>query len=282
MKRIIFGAGRTGQSIASQLLRDPNNDIIGFIDSDQRKWGIRVSDRLVLGGVESLKNIDFDDVVLGTLAGSSIMKEALIQSGIPLEKINGSFVEGAFVTRRNFLYDYSFMCADIDRSIPVAEVGVFQGEFAAAISRAFPGRSFYLFDTFEGFDARDVAVEIREGFSHSEEKHFSNTTVEEALSKLENKNLAVVCKGYFPETTKEVQEDQFLFVSLDVDLYLPTLAGLEYFYPKMVPGGCILIDDYYGEGYRGVKAAIDLYESKCGKLIKCPIGDHSGIAILKQ
>lgn len=38
-----------------------------------------------------------------------------------------------------------------------AEVGVFRGAFAKLINESFPDRKLYLFDTFEGFDERDLA-----------------------------------------------------------------------------------------------------------------------------
>ena len=41
----------------------------------------------------------------------------------------------------------------------VAELGVYKGKFAKFINQYFPERSLYLFDTFEGFDDRDIATE---------------------------------------------------------------------------------------------------------------------------
>ena len=45
----------------------------------------------------------------------------------------------------------------------VAEVGVFQGEFAQYINVAFPDNKLYLFDTFEGFDANEALNEVKNG-----------------------------------------------------------------------------------------------------------------------
>ena len=36
----------------------------------------------------------------------------------------------------------------------------------------------------------------------------------------------------------------FALVHLDCDLYAPMRAGLEFFYPKLVPGGFMIIHDY--------------------------------------
>src|ERR1022692_3821606 len=47
----------------------------------------------------------------------------------------------------------------------VAELGVYKGKFARYINQYFPKRSLYLFDTFEGFDNRDVVAEKENKFS---------------------------------------------------------------------------------------------------------------------
>jgi O-methyltransferase len=41
----------------------------------------------------------------------------------------------------------------------VAELGVFRGDFAKFINISFPDRKLYLFDTFEGFDEKDIEAE---------------------------------------------------------------------------------------------------------------------------
>ena len=38
----------------------------------------------------------------------------------------------------------------------VAELGVYKGEFAKYLNECFPDKSIYLFDTFKGFDNRDI------------------------------------------------------------------------------------------------------------------------------
>lgn len=38
----------------------------------------------------------------------------------------------------------------------VAEAGVYQGNFSAVINKCFPTRKLYLFDTFEGFDSKEI------------------------------------------------------------------------------------------------------------------------------
>jgi O-methyltransferase len=74
-------------------------------------------------------------------------------------------------------------------------------------------------------------------------------------------------------------EDRFAFVSLDVDLYEPTLAGLRYFYPRLSLGGFIFIHDYNNRRYMGVRQAVAdfLGESHAPAL---PLPDFAGTLVV--
>jgi O-methyltransferase len=159
----------------------------------------------------------------------------------------------------------------------VAEVGVFQGDFAKYINQVFSDRTFYLFDTFEGFDDRDLKKDESEGY-YSLDQDFSLTNVEHVLSKMEFRENCVVKKGYFPESLGGLEET-FCFVSLDTDLYNPILEGLEYFYPRLSPGGYIFVHDYNNSPYEGVKQAINEFRDKTGVSF-FPLPDWGGTMVI--
>jgi hypothetical protein len=62
--------------------------------------------------------------------------------------------------------------------------------------------------------------------------------------------------------SSKVDEKNFCFVNLDFDLYQPTFTELEYFVPRMVSGGVILIHDYFSKEYTGINEAISDYENR--------------------
>jgi len=165
------------------------------------------------------------------------------------------------------------------RNLPgsVAEVGVYKGDFASQVNTCFPDRTFYLFDTFEGFDPADVQIEKKEGFSTGEQD-FSDTSVDLVLSKMKTPDRCVVRKGFFPETAKDI-DDTFVFVSLDADLYQPIYEGLVYFYPRLVSGGYIFIHDVNNEEYKGARQAVEQFcrEQNIGFM---PLADYSGTAVI--
>ena len=47
-----------------------------------------------------------------------------------------------------------------------------------------------------------------------------------------------------PTRFDEVADRSFCFVHVDVDLFEPTRESIAFFYPRMVPGGVMLFDDY--------------------------------------
>ena len=162
----------------------------------------------------------------------------------------------------------------------VAEVGVFQGDFAALINGRFPERTLYLFDTFEGFDPGDVAAETAAGTSEIPHT-FAHTSEELALSKLPNPERAVGRKGWFPESAVGLADERFCFVSLDVDLHRPMAAALEWFYPRLSPGGRLFVHDYNNDQYRGVKKALREVASAHG-MAYALLPDAGGTAVVTK
>ena len=164
----------------------------------------------------------------------------------------------------------------------VAEAGVFRGDFAQYINYAFPDKKLYLCDTFESFDKDEASNEIKKGYIDKDFiSVFCNTSVDLVMSKMHYKENVIVKKGLFPNTMKDIN-DEFAFVSLDMDLENSILEGLRYFYPRLSKGGYIFIHDY-NNVYHGVKNAVQRYqtESDC-RLSTVPICDQGGTLIVTK
>ncbi len=135
-----------------------------------------------------------------------------------------------------------------------AEVGVYQGETARMIHEIVPERSFHLFDTFEGFAKEDLKLEHASNPNLTTD--FSDTTVEQVKKFIDGNVNVLFHPGYFPSTAEKLKDEKYAFVHLDADLYQPTLTGLQYFYPRLTPGGLILVHDY-NHTWSGVTKAVD-------------------------
>jgi O-methyltransferase len=159
----------------------------------------------------------------------------------------------------------------------VAELGVYQGNFAKIINEAFPDRRLYLFDTFEGFDDRDKGIELLNEFSEANQD-FSETNVDLVMSKMKYPDKCVIKKGYVPETAAGVDE-VFAFASIDADLYKPIHDGLAYFYPKLSSGGMLFVHDYNNVWYKGAKEAVKRFCHE-NKATYFPLSDICGTAVI--
>lgn len=120
----------------------------------------------------------------------------------------------------------------------MAEVGVFQGCSARLISLASGGRPLHLFDTFAGLPepGQDERDRMRAG-------HYA-ASLAGVEAFLQDRPEVSFHAGLFPDTAGPCMGERFSFVHLDVDLKSSTRACLEFFYPRMVPGGIILTHDY--------------------------------------
>lgn len=158
----------------------------------------------------------------------------------------------------------------------VAEVGVYKGKFAKYINQYFPTKKLYLFDTFEGFDEKDIIAEKKSGLNDVTQD-FSNTSIELVLKNMPFPGQCIIKKGFFPETATGI-EDSFVFVSLDADLYEPIYKGLTFFYPKMTKGGYIFIHDVNNDGYKGAAKAVEQFSLEQG-ISFVPIPDSCGSVV---
>jgi len=169
----------------------------------------------------------------------------------------------------------------VARKIPgdMAELGVFRGFSARLIHHYLPERKLYLFDTFTGFDERDVQAELAAVGRPAERAAFSQTGLENALANIAPLNANVeVFPGFFPESAPAfLAQKQFAFVHLDADLHDPILAGLSFFYDKIVPGGFMLVHDY--NSWLGARKAVsEFFRDKPETPI--PMPDKSGSALI--
>ena len=119
---------------------------------------------------------------------------------------------------------------------PFVEVGVYKGGSAillAAIAQA-QGRPIYLYDTFTGMPEATAGVDY-----HPVGK-FADTSAEAVQAAIP---YATFCIGTFPETLGE-EPARIAFAHVDCDQYATTKAVCALLSPRMVPGGCMVFDDY--------------------------------------
>jgi hypothetical protein len=151
----------------------------------------------------------------------------------------------------------------------IAECGTWNG--GTAYFMALAGREvarerpFHIFDSFEGlsppttpdgnfWQAGDLAAPIE--------------AVKAALIGFDDIHFY---PGWIPTEFHHVADRRFCLVHIDVDLHDPTRDSLAFFYPRMVPGGIIVCDDYGSALCPGAREAIDDYlQDKSERIIDLP------------
>jgi hypothetical protein len=126
-----------------------------------------------------------------------------------------------------------------------AELGVYYGGTSRFIAANNNNAIHHAYDTFEGIPENDVC---ENGYQKGE---FAATDSERVLRVLNLPNIKVH-KGLFPATAIDAK---YKLVHIDVDIYQSTKAGLEFFVPRMVIGGIIILDDLDWKLCPGVRKA---------------------------
>lgn len=131
----------------------------------------------------------------------------------------------------------------------VAEIGVYRGGSAARLAYILPGRPLHLFDTFEGLPepGLDDGPTCTAG-------RFS-ASVLTVLAKVPD---AIIHQGKL-DACSHVPQIPYAFVHIDVDLFQSTFDVLTLFYPLVMPGGIIAVDDYGSKHTPGATRAVDTF-----------------------
>lgn len=158
------------------------------------------------------------------------------------------------------------------------ELGVYKGSTASVLATMARKlrRTLYLLDTFEGFAAADL-----HGIDADKSMGFADTSLE-AVRALVGEQGTRFVKGFFPATATELPADgRYALVHIDCDLYAPIKAALDYFYPRLSPGGFIIVHDYSSLHWNGAEQAVDeFFADKAECLV--PLTDNAGSVVVRK
>jgi len=154
------------------------------------------------------------------------------------------------------------------------ECGVYRGAMARMILhyidfQLLPQKRFYLLDTFNGvplesLTEEEISLRRPADFEESYER------VKETFSAFEN---VTVVRGAIPGTLTEVKSDKVAFLSLDMNAAAPEIAAAEYFWPKLVSGAVMLLDDYGWPNHDVQRREFDRFAARHGvTVLPAPTG----------
>ena len=216
-----------------------------------------------------MSEIDHEDQLRTLFAGCRIANREFLPLYFKAMQTTGTTIADWKIYRRALR---AFVLAQyFQRSLAVegafAECGVFRG-FSAYMLRTLmegaPGepKAFHLIDSFEGLsppeEADKLLIDGRLQDNIHKAGHFK-VDLEKVYARFSGLEQVYWHKGWIPEVLAELPEQAWAFVHIDVDLYEPTKTALEYFLPRMSPGGIIVNDDFAspefpggGQGWRDV------------------------------
>ena len=153
-------------------------------------------------------------------------------------------------------------CVRQCQSLPgsFAEFGVYRGACSYMMLSALRLRddqSFWLFDTFEGIpDAELTPEEVRAGFAG----RLSDTSAQEVAEFLSPwKDHVRLVPGNVFDTLPTTSLPPLAFAHIDLNAAAPTEFALEHVYPRMLPAGIVLFDDYGSAEYDVQRKAIESF-----------------------
>lgn len=163
----------------------------------------------------------------------------------------------------------------VEKSAPgggnYAECGVYRGATLLGVAhrlRVLGAKNWKLigFDSFEGFPEPAAQDALPDGSFHpnAQKGVFGDTSYESLSAKVADlaftRDVTLV-KGFFESTLHEWNEEEFSVVHLDCDIYQSYVTCLEFFYPRLRPGGFMVFDEYDFSApvYPGAQKAIDAF-----------------------
>jgi len=135
----------------------------------------------------------------------------------------------------------------------IAEFGIFQGGSLELLAQHNAHKTVWGIDSFQGLPP----ASDKDNFHKEGDFKDVDSRAIYGYFKVCYPNVELL-KGFSPKVFESINPyKKFALVHIDVDLYQSVKDGLDYFYPRMVDGGVILLDDYGWQSTEGAKIAID-------------------------
>ena len=129
---------------------------------------------------------------------------------------------------------------------------------------------FFMYDAWEAMKGDDLFESEK-----SKSGMYSYLDLDTTISNLKDFSTSTVFnKGYIPDSfNNSVNPNELIWLHIDLNAAAPSLASLEFFYEKMLPGGIFLFDDYASHDHAETKRVVDaFFHLKNVNLIQLPTG----------
>jgi hypothetical protein len=240
------------QGVVSVVARDPRqralkvdayNLLLGYLYEQRRDGRVAKLFRQYVDDCCDVRDASFDELYVAALRATETCPA-------PLRR------------RDRFLS----LVRQLERVLPLngmlAECGCFRGlssyVICSRIKRhdpSFDGRGYEIYDSFQGLSAPQGKDSAPDG--GADVTVTASMKAGQFAASLEVVRRALMpfpgidyFPAWIPQGFRDDNEARYRFVHVDVDLYQPTKDSFEYFWPRLVPGGVVVCDDYNWPGAR--------------------------------
>ena len=274
---------------AADLLNPAEMKLVGFATTDSGAWNVLNEDGSVKEIIEEMPVMPIDlaagynpDIIIAAAKEeekNTALKYMIYRSGFQNEVIFLYDTVSSFSARTALFRRLAWRLNVLGIAGSIAELGCGNGDSSWQLNALFPTRKLFLFDTFEGFDPRDI----------EKEKEYSDAAVSEQaavysperlMERMPEKDMVTILKGWFPHTAESLEDETFAFVYIDPCLYQPAYTGLQFFLPRLTRGGMILLGGYEDPRFTGIRKAVEDIEEKYGALLIVPAQDLNGSVVI--
>ncbi len=114
---------------------------------------------------------------------------------------------------------------------------------------------FFLYDAWE--EMRPDLLTASEGGSAGSYSYLNIENTQKNLT-LCGKDNFVFNKGYVPESFEQSRNPESIaWIHIDLNSSMPTIASLDYFWSRLLPGGLVLLDDFAWPGYEETRVEVE-------------------------
>jgi hypothetical protein len=129
-------------------------------------------------------------------------------------------------------------------------------------------KDFWLFDTFAGIPEEQMSAEERAGIGGWHNRNSYEECYAAARDNFAEWPRCRLVRGRVPETLAQFPAGRRVaYLSIDMNIVLPEIAAIEFFWDRLVPGALVLLDDYAWATHRAQKAAFDAFAAARDRLI---------------
>ncbi len=180
----------------------------------------------------------------------------------------------------------------------IVECGVWRGGSTMIAAMALlaehdRGRDIWLYDTYEGMSeptehdrdwrGKPAAEMMEQTVNNKEMSVWCYSSLDEVKSNMARTGYAEAntryVKGKVEDTIPAEMPEQIALLRLDTDFYESTLHELRHLYPRLAPGGVLIIDDY--GHWAGARKATDEFFAEIGTVPLLNRIDYTGrIAVI--